>query len=154
MWPNAQIPYTISRRFSDRDRTVIAAAMQVYHERTCIKWVPKNTSNWDYVYIYPGSGCASQVGRAGGMQYISLGVGCLYVGIAQHELMHATGFWHEQSRADRDDYIRILWENIEPGTFAFTSPAIMSACVTRRGSSVDSVIFARDDRRAPFCIHE
>lgn len=114
-WPEARIPYVLSRRFSDHDRSVLAAAIQTYNDKTCIRFVPKNTTDNDFVYIYPGMGCASQVGRGGGMQYVSLGVGCLYVGISQHELMHVTGFWHEQSRADRDDYVRIIWENIEPG---------------------------------------
>ncbi|VDK52431.1 unnamed protein product [Anisakis simplex] len=50
----------------------------------------------------------------GGEQQLSLGNRCGYVGIAEHEMMHAIGFHHEQNRADRDDYVRVLFENINP----------------------------------------
>eukprot|EP00058_Branchiostoma_floridae_P026505 XP_002611996.1 hypothetical protein BRAFLDRAFT_86955 [Branchiostoma floridae] len=51
----------------------------------------------------------------GGEQEVSFGEGCFYKGVMMHELMHVIGFWHEQSRSDRDDWVVIQWENIQDG---------------------------------------
>ena len=42
---------------------------------------------------------------------------CMVSGIVQHELIHVLGFFHEQSRPDRDAYVSIQWANIDPGMF-------------------------------------
>ena len=65
--------------------------------------------------LYPSIRCSSQVGHLSGGQTVSLDDGCVYTDIVQHELMHAAGFWHEQNRYDRDDYVIINWGNIQLG---------------------------------------
>lgn len=56
------------------------------------------------------------MGRQGGGQTVSLSrQGCLYHGTVQHELLHALGFNHEQTRSDRDNHIQVVWDNIIQG---------------------------------------
>ena len=50
-----------------------------------------------------------------GSQDLSLGSQCNFMGIIIHELMHALGFLHEQSRQDRDRYVKVNTANIKPG---------------------------------------
>ena len=53
--------------------------------------------------------CCSYVGRQRrGAQKIALDPGCMQHGILLHELGHVIGFWHEQNRPDRDDYIKVI----------------------------------------------
>ncbi|MPC15145.1 Zinc metalloproteinase nas-4 [Portunus trituberculatus] len=113
-WPNGVIPYVISSSYNKKERAVIAVAMNTYHQNTCVRFVPRTVEK-DYIHIHKGDGCSSVVGRVGGAQALSLGPGCLYVGIVMHECMHAAGFWHEQSRADRDSFITINTANIQAG---------------------------------------
>ncbi|CAM4657695.1 unnamed protein product [Leuciscus chuanchicus] len=109
-----EVPYIVSSEFSNSDKSVIASAMSVFHAKTCIRFVAKS-SQTDYISIENKDGCYSSLGRTGGKQVVSLNRnGCIYNGIAQHELSHALGFYHEQTRSDRDKYVRINFKNISP----------------------------------------
>ena len=58
--------------------------------------------------------CYSWVGKQTREQRISIGRGCERMGTVVHEILHALGFFHEQSRLDRDDYVTINYQNIVP----------------------------------------
>jgi len=113
LWPGGKIPYVIGNEYSASERAMILQAIEQYRQKTCIRFVQRKGES-DYVSIYRGQNCYSNIGRQGGNQRLSLGSNCFTVGLIIHELMHAVGFWHEQSRADRDDYITIKWDNIDP----------------------------------------
>ncbi|KAK0423138.1 hypothetical protein QR680_007992 [Steinernema hermaphroditum] len=115
-WPGGEIPYALSSQYGSYARSVIAKAMAEYHSKTCIRFVPRDEQRHrDYVFIHPDDGCYSLVGRTGGRQPLSLDAGCIQTGTIVHELMHSVGFFHEQSRTDRDQYIEIRWENVMKG---------------------------------------
>ncbi|XP_074507555.1 hatching enzyme 1.2-like [Sebastes fasciatus] len=116
-WPRlsetVQVPYAISDSFSTSEKMTIENAINAFHMSTCVRFVARQAQT-DYIMIVKKSGCWSWVGRTGSSQELSLGWGCIDNGIIQHELIHALGFWHEQSRSDRDVHVLINYGNIKP----------------------------------------
>jgi len=106
--------YTFHSAVSASVRSFINDAMDHVRENTCITF-QERTDETDYVeFRQPSSGCSSPVGRDGGRQIIRLSQGCGF-GSAVHEIVHSLGFWHEQSRPDRDSFVKINWDNIKDG---------------------------------------
>ncbi|CAP31996.1 Protein CBR-NAS-7 [Caenorhabditis briggsae] len=115
LWPNARIPYAISPHYSPHERALLAKAVKQYHEKTCIRFVPRQAGEPDYLFIGKVDGCFSEVGRTSGVQVLSLDNGCMEYATIIHEMMHVVGFYHEHERWDRDNFIDIIWQNIDRG---------------------------------------
>ena len=100
-------PANSSLSISDSDDLeIIHQAASEFNNRTggCVKWVERGAET-DYVAIKSdNSGCWSMVGQVSGRQELNLqSPGCVWSGgsTVQHEMLHALGTWHEQSRPDR-----------------------------------------------------
>ncbi|XP_042265114.1 low choriolytic enzyme-like isoform X2 [Thunnus maccoyii] len=120
LWPkasdgNVYVPYRISNQYSRRERDIIIRGLRSFAQSTCVRFTPVNRQR-DFVDIQSRSGCYSFVGRRGNSQIVSLSrQGCVFHQIVQHELLHALGFNHEQTRSDRDRHVRILLQNVIRG---------------------------------------
>ncbi|OWA50642.1 putative Acidic mammalian chitinase [Hypsibius exemplaris] len=119
-WPGAVVPFLFSVGFQSEGikRPLVLKAMEAIENLTCVRFVQRTAHQTAFLVILQSiKGCSSHVGRQGNRQLVMLDTARCFPdntnGIVQHELMHALGFWHEQSRTDRDDYVEINRNNID-----------------------------------------
>ena len=74
------------------------------------------SSNSNYIRFIPGAedgmNYSSNIGMQNGENTIVLCNNNFYMGTAMHEVLHILGYYHEQCRSDRDEYVNIIWDNI------------------------------------------
>jgi hypothetical protein len=114
-WSNV-VPYAMDdTAFSVENKEQVTLALQDINAQVSnVKFIPR-TNEKDYLDFVNGAGCASYVGFVGGPQPVWLASKCRVKYVIQHEVMHAIGIFHEQSRKDRDDFITLHRENMLPG---------------------------------------
>ncbi len=115
-WPGGIVPYRFGANVSAENRQRALDAMAEIEAVSNVDFVQfSNESNWILI-ISSNINASSCIGFPAGPQCaIQIAAWPLRFLIV-HELMHALGARHEQQRADRDLFIEINFDNIQPGT--------------------------------------
>lgn len=115
LWSDGRIPYKISNDFSHNEKNEIQNATMEFLV-TCVRFIHHSQETNYLDIVKHETDCKSYVGRQNnGPQRLWLTTECVRSRNAiLHELMHAIGFDHEQSRHDREKYIEIMYSNMKP----------------------------------------
>ncbi|UJR13760.1 hypothetical protein I4U23_000770 [Adineta vaga] len=123
-WSKNTVPYDLSLITNAGHRRIIEDAMATLASVTkspvtgkaCLSFRPSLPNERNILKVDYGTGCSATVGFSYAPNTMSLAYpGCFHSGIIQHELMHVIGFYHEQSRPDRDSYITVNLGNVGKG---------------------------------------
>lgn len=114
------VPFTYDASTPVEVQQAFQLAIDDFNSKTCVRFIPR-VNETNYIRVINDRGCYSYVGKQSSTMFpngqpISLQYpGCHVKGIAIHEMMHALGYFHEQSRSDRDTYVKVNTENIITG---------------------------------------
>jgi hypothetical protein len=109
-WSNRTIPFVIDSGdfpIGSANRIAVETAIAEWNENTVIRLIPRLDESDFVVFGDLGTTCRSPVGRSGGRQVITCDLegGLFTAGSLMHEIGHAVGLFHEQSRPDRNNFV-------------------------------------------------
>ncbi len=123
-WAKGLVPFVIEGGFSAEERETLISAMNHIAQKTHVCFINRTTQS-DYLRFRKVS--EKELGFRGGVSHLGRCTWGCFDGqdikysvtvtdrLARHEIGHALGLVHEQNREDRDQSIKILWDNIKPG---------------------------------------
>ena len=113
LWPGGIVPFVFDANVTQANQAFMLQAMQVWESVANVRFTPR-TNETGWFHIQNSTENSSPVGYGTGSKTVNIFNWNVQF-IMVHELGHALGFWHEQSREDRDTYVTIETQRIEPG---------------------------------------
>ncbi|XP_037070538.1 blastula protease 10-like [Pollicipes pollicipes] len=120
LWPLGEaVPFVVTPEAEER-RGSIENAINHLQDVTCLTFreEPVDFATAPHLRFINGKGCYSFVGQLSKKlsgQVVSIGKGCGSLTTVAHEISHSLGFFHEQSRPDRDQHVEVMRDNIKKG---------------------------------------
>lgn len=115
-WPKGIVPVkfhsSITKPMKDRVFSAMAYIMAI----SCVRFdvLPKQPKNYVLIGRDPEGGCVSAIGNyRSGEQSLLISDAC-QKGNLIHELLHTLGFLHMHTATERDNFLKIHFDNIQP----------------------------------------
>jgi hypothetical protein len=110
LWPGGVVYYEFADDVNMTQRDMWRDAAREWSRVADLEFI-ESTDERDYVYVEPGDGNWTYVGYGRGKREM-----CIHdwlPRVMMHEIGHVLGLIHEHQRSDRDEYLRIDWDNVQ-----------------------------------------